>query len=153
MSNHLGFFVYGSVLYAITYLLENVIELIAHSDTSLVEIAGRPDRNRHSWMQLFFKSILKGCNSDKSFKLCLVMWAELMKLKFSVVCRPSSVLQLFYSLLSIFLSNFSCCLPWIIPQVFFFYFARHLFFVFINMWPYGSNIQNASPSSNHFLIF
>ena len=37
----------------------------------------------------------------------------------SVVCRPSSVLQLSQNLLDRFLSNFSCCLSWAIrPEVF-----------------------------------
>ena len=82
------------------------------------------------------------------------MSAELMKSKF--VGRPSGRLwhRLSLNLLHAFLSNFSCCFPWAIcPDIFLILkkkwgdFLRIFFFVFVNMKPYLSKIQNATPTN------
>ncbi len=65
----------------------------------------------------------------------------------SVVCRPSDRLwhQLSLNFMHGFLSNFSCGFPWAIcPDIFFIFEKKNflnflqIFFVFVNMGPYGS---------------
>ena len=96
---------------------------------------------------------------SRFIKLFLTISAELMKSKF--VRRPS-VVPLWHrwslDLLQRFLSNFSCCFPWTIsPDVFgilkkktFLDFLR-IFFVFVNMGPYGSRNRRRKFSNLFFL--
>ena len=65
--------------------------------------------------------------------------------------RPLSVSQLSLNLIQGFLSNFSCCFPWVIRSdvlwIFekksriFHFFKIFFFFIYVNMRPYGSKIS------------
>ncbi len=82
---------------------------------------------------------------------------------FFVTCRPSSVSQLSQNLLSGFLSNFSCCLPWaldffwILKKCIVCNFARffRFFYLFVNLGPYRAKTLQKMLllPSNHFWYF